>query len=105
MLSFDWIGWSDVEIEELLVDRCSAFGRVTVATVLPSEDHRDIGSAIIRMSSIDEAHALAHYLGDSRRGSEVTIRLVQHAVAKSSTSETSHFAGLVAQPGRLDIHL
>ena len=105
MLTFDWTGWSETEIEELLVDRCSAFGQVTVATVLPPEDHRDIGSAIIRMSSIDEADALAHYLGDSRRGSEVTVRLVQHAVAKSSTSERNYFVGLLAQSGRLDIQL
>ena len=102
MIALDLGQLSDAEMKEAVIDRCAPFGRVTVLRISRPGNRGGVATATVRMSTVDEADALARYLGDSRRGSNVTIGLAPRI---PSATETNLLFRKLAGSAQVDILL
>ena len=97
MLALDLIGLSEPELEKVVAERCSPFGRATVLKVSQPHDRSGHGAALVRMSTVAEADDLARSFGGSRCGSKVIIRLAQWKRIMPTIEKTRVLPGSVAE--------
>lgn len=81
MLTLNISGLSEPELERIVVDHCSSFGRPTTVKVLPPDERRKYGIALVEMSSSREANNLARKFGDSQYGSRLVVIHLHHGKA------------------------
>lgn len=74
-------GLSEPELKKIVVDHCSSFGRPAAVKVLPPDERREYGIALVEMSSSREANSLARKFGDSQYGSRLVVIHLHHKEA------------------------
>jgi hypothetical protein len=77
MLSVDLTGLSDVELQQVIKERCTHAGRVASLTVYRAMDADAWPLVLVEMSNAAESSQLAHELGDATLGNAVVIQLQQ----------------------------
>lgn len=78
MLTLNLVSLSEAELEKIVTDHCSHFGGLTTVKVLPPEERREYGIALVEMSSSREANSLARKFGDSQYGSRLVVIKLYH---------------------------
>ena len=78
MLTLDIDGLSEPELNKVVADHCSAFGCPTTVKVLPPDDRREYGIALVEMASSGEANNLAREFGGSQYGSRLVVINLYH---------------------------
>ena len=78
MLTLNIASLSEAELKEIVADHCSHFGCPTTIKVLPPEERREYGIALVEMSSSGEANNLARNFGDSQYGSRLVVIKLYH---------------------------
>ena len=88
MLTLNIASLSEAELKEIVADHCSAFGCLTAVKVLPPEERREYGIALVEMSSSREANNLARKFGDSQYGSRLVVIKLYHGEKATSNGLT-----------------
>jgi beta-lactamase regulating signal transducer with metallopeptidase domain len=88
MLTLSFVSLSEAELKKVVADHCSAFGCPTTVKVLPPEEHREYGIALVEMSSSGEANDLATKFGDSQYGSRLVVIKLYHGEKATSKELT-----------------
>ena len=78
MLTLNLASLSEAELKNIVADHCSSFGCPTTVKVLPPEERREYGIALVEMSSSGEANNLARKFGDSQYGSRLVVIKLYH---------------------------
>ncbi len=78
MLTLNIASLSEAELKKIVADHCSPFGCLTTVKVLPPEERREYGIALVEMSSSREANNLARKFGDSQYGSRLVVIKLYH---------------------------
>ncbi len=81
MLTLDMAGLTETALAKMVAARCSEFGTGEVLRVLPPDQRRDYGIAVVQMSSMREACDLTKKFGGlPYRSRLVVINLIQQIV-------------------------
>ncbi len=91
MLTLNIASLSETELKKIVADHCSPFGCLTTIKVLPPEECRDYGIALVEMSSSGEANNLARKFGDSQYGSRLVVIKLYHGEKAASNELTREF--------------
>jgi hypothetical protein len=76
MLLVSGTDYDDVEMEELITERCSEFGLVTDIEIRREADPYCYDFAIVEMSTEEEASEVVNKLGGKEYGSSVVMKIL-----------------------------
>ena len=67
--------FDEIELEEIISERCSEFGSVVGVEVRRDSDPRRYDLALVEMSTEEEASKVFNELGDQERGTSVIMKI------------------------------
>jgi hypothetical protein len=75
MLIIDATEFDEMELEELISERCSEFGSVVDVEIRRDSDPHRYDLALVEMSTEEEANKVVEELGDQERGTSVLMKI------------------------------
>jgi hypothetical protein len=75
MLIVDAADFDDIELEEMIFERCSEFGSVMGVEIRRDSDPHRYDLVIVEMSTEEEAGKVFKELGDEERGTSVMMKI------------------------------
>jgi hypothetical protein len=75
MLIIDATEFDEMELEELISERCSEFGSVVDVEIRRDSDPHRYDLALVEMSTEEEASKVVEELGDQERGTSVLMKI------------------------------
>ncbi|MBI4206057.1 MAG: hypothetical protein HY527_13635 [Betaproteobacteria bacterium] len=82
MLTIDMVGLSETDIEKIVADRCSRYGRIANVRVVRSTAAAGFAVALVRMATARTLDRLVAQVGAVKARSTAIIRLEQESRLK-----------------------
>lgn len=82
MLTIDMVGLSETDIEKIVADRCSRYGRIANVRVVRSAGAAGFAVALVRMATARTLDRLVARVGAVKARSTAIIRLEQESRLK-----------------------
>lgn len=77
MLTIDMVGRSEADLEKIVADRCSRFGKLANVRVVRLDGPGASAIALVRMTTARTLDMLIAHVGGAKSGSTAIIRLEQ----------------------------